>query len=230
MSNEVLRSGTLFFIALILALSIHEAAHAFAALWMGDTTAKDRGRLTLNPVAHLDPLGTMLLLFLAFQNMGIGWAKPVPVDPTRFHHPRRGMGVVAFAGPLSNLFQAVIGINLYVVVVHFAQPAFHEPKALLLLFLDFVRIYFQVNLSLAAFNLLPIYPLDGAKVLSAILPSRWSRAFDLFFLRFGMWPLVGVVLWEWILPFPGPISLIMGPFSQILVKIVSYSVFWAQGF
>jgi Zn-dependent protease len=87
MSNEVLRSGTLFFIALILALSIHEAAHAFAALWMGDTTAKDRGRLTLNPVAHLDPLGTMLLLFLAFQNMGIGWAKPVPVDPTRFHHP-----------------------------------------------------------------------------------------------------------------------------------------------
>jgi Zn-dependent protease len=86
-----------------------------------------------------------------------------------------------------------------------------------------VRIYFQVNLSLAAFNLLPIYPLDGAKVLSAILPSRWSRAFDLFFLRFGMWPLVGVVLWEWILPFPGPISLIMGPFSQILVKIVSYS-------
>lgn len=226
MTNESLRSGTLFFITLILALSLHEFAHALAALLLGDTTAKDRGRLSLNPMNHLDPLGTMMLLFLAFQNIGIGWAKPVPVDPTRFKNSHRGMGIVSIAGPLSNLLQAIVGFNLYVGVVQFIIPAMQEPSAFLILISDFLQIYVQVNLSLAAFNLLPIYPLDGAKVLSALLPPRLSRNFDLLFLRLGMWPLVGVVLWEWILPFPGPISLIMGPFLEFLLKMTSYSAFW----
>lgn len=228
MASEALRTGTLYFLALVIALSLHEFSHALAALSLGDTTAKDRGRFTLNPVAHLDPLGTLLLLFLAFQGVGIGWARPVPVDPSHLRgNMRRSMGVVALAGPFSNLLQAVIGFNLYLAFAVFIVPHLAVGNQGVALAADFLEVFVRVNLSLAAFNLIPLYPLDGAKVLSAVLPGDWSRRLDVFFLRVGMWPLVLVVLWDWILPVRGPLSWILGPVLQFLLRLVAYTGFWA---
>lgn len=114
----------------------------------------------------------------------------------------------------------LIGLSRFII------PAMHGPSAFLILISDFLQIYVQVNLSLAAANLLPIYPLDGAKVLSALPTPSMEPQFRSFVSSFGDVAVGGVVLWEWILPFPGPISLIMGPFLEFLLKMTSYSAFW----
>ena len=110
MNPDQIRYGVLLFSALILSLSVHEAAHAYTAHLLGDDTAKRHGRLTLNPLAHLDQLGTIMIALIAFAGMGFGWAKPVPIDPLQFkvNSRHRDIGLVALAGPVSNLFQAIV--------------------------------------------------------------------------------------------------------------------------
>ncbi|HEX3111813.1 MAG TPA: site-2 protease family protein [Candidatus Eisenbacteria bacterium] len=156
---------------LLFALTFHEAAHGWMALRLGDPTAKLLGRLTLNPLAHLDPLGTLIFIIPPH----IGWAKPVPVDVRYLKHPRRDMMWIALAGPVSNVILAFLfgmllrGMNA---VGHdFASPA---ERALV----NMVAWSVVLNLSLAAFNLIPIFPLDGSKVLTGLLSPNAAARFQ----------------------------------------------------
>jgi Zn-dependent protease len=213
-SFEMVRTGTLFFLALVVALSVHEAAHAAMALLLGDSTAQEEGRLSLNPLRHMDPLGSLMLLWMAFQGVGVGWARPVPVNPLRLRWLRSGMGLVAFAGPLSNMLQAFLASRLLLVI-----PVTDVGTGLQLVG-DFCFVFAYVNVALALFNLLPVYPLDGLKVFSALLPGYWGRRLDFFALKFGMWPLVLLLLWEWLLPFPGVFQLFFSPVSRWVCRLM----------
>lgn len=147
----------------LFSLSFHEASHAYAAHKLGDDTAKNLGRLTLNPLKHLDPIGALAMLFF-----GIGWAKPVPILTRNFDHPKRGMIISAAAGPLSNLILSVVGVLLYVPFAYFlgSSNAFTSAVS------TFLYLFHYMNLALAVFNLLPIPPLDGSRVLFGFLPDR----------------------------------------------------------
>jgi Zn-dependent protease len=149
-----------FLISLLIAIDVHEFAHAWVANELGDPTARYQGRLSLNPLVHLDPMGTAMMLFSVFYGFGIGWGKPVPVDPRYLRKgPRVGMGLVAAAGPLSNLVLAAV----LAVPIRLGLP----PGLLRSLLL----IVISVNISIALFNLLPLPPLDGASILQGILST-----------------------------------------------------------
>lgn len=162
-----------YIIVLIFSVIVHEICHGYAALALGDETAKRAGRLTLNPLAHIDVFGSILFpLLLAISNAPIfGWAKPVPYDPRFLKNPKRASGLIALAGPASNFLLALIFAACIRLLV--AVPAFSISTELYLLFYIIVR----VNIALALFNLLPIPPLDGSGVLFSILPSslRWLQ-------------------------------------------------------
>jgi Zn-dependent protease len=147
----------------ILSISFHERSHAWAAWKLGDDTAYLAGRLTMNPLAHLDLFGFLMVLFV-----GIGWAKPVPINPVRFRGPmKRGIVLVSVAGPVSNLILAFLSSFLY-----FGTAALIGTGTLGSLLLTFFGTMIYLNISLAVFNFLPVPPLDGYKVLGAVLPNR----------------------------------------------------------
>jgi Zn-dependent protease len=152
---------------LILSIGIHEFAHAWAANELGDPTARYQGRLSLNPLVHLDPLGTLMIVLTTFTGFGIGWGKPVPVNPYYLRNgPRVGMGMVAAAGPASNLILA----SLLAVPVRLGLPM---PN----LIVNLIWLTALINIGLAVFNLIPIFPLDGYNVLIGILStirSPWA--------------------------------------------------------
>jgi Zn-dependent protease len=155
----------------LLALTIHEVAHGWVADRLGDPTARLQGRLTLNPLAHLDPIGA-----LAFVLIGFGWAKPVPVGVRGLRNPRRDMMLVALAGPISNLLLAVGAAFVYRMV---PWNAFGREWAWLIIpALHLLQAGVWVNVMLAVFNLLPIPPLDGSRVMSGLLPLRQAIAYD----------------------------------------------------
>ncbi len=150
-----------FAVALIAALTVHEFSHAYVANYLGDDTARLQGRISLNPLRHLDPAGTLMIVIASLIGIGIGWGKPVPVNPYRLRmDPRAGMAVVAAAGPISNILQAAVGSVLL-------QSGIFSSSAISHLILTII----VVNVSLAVFNMLPISPLDGFRVLVGILPS-----------------------------------------------------------
>ena len=142
---------------LLFALCFHEFSHAYMAYRLGDNTAARMGRLTLNPMAHLDPIGSLMILFVGF-----GWAKPVPVDPRHFNNPRIGMMQVAFAGPASNLLLgAIAGLCI----------RFFMPMMSVVVF----KVFFNftiINLALCMFNLIPVHPLDGSQIFSGYMMSK----------------------------------------------------------
>ncbi len=155
---------------IIFSVIVHENAHGIAAFLLGDKTAKNAGRLSLNPIKHIDPFGSVLLpLILAFTGMPIfGYAKPVPINPRYFKDQRRGMMLTAAAGPASNLLTAAFFAQLYKFIV---------PLSLYSQILSFVVL---INVVLAVFNLLPIPPLDGSKVLAGFIPSSMLKSYYRF--------------------------------------------------
>ena len=161
----------------MLAVIIHELSHGLAALYFGDDTARRAGRLTLNPLKHIDPVGTILLpLFLRLMQSPFvfGWAKPVPVNPLNLRHPRRDMLWVGAAGPASNFLMAAAA----------AAALKGAASWLPLLAAELGKYFVLVNLVLGTFNLLPIPPLDGSRVLAGVLPVRWAGIF-IFLERWG---------------------------------------------
>jgi len=150
--------------AILIAFTIHEFAHAYAAELLGDSTAKSLGRLTLNPIAHIHGLGFILLLVAGF-----GWGKPVPFNPGNLKNPKWGSAIIGFAGPLSNLLLAIVTIIILAVLG--SQGLLH-PNSLLTIFLIFLV---QFNIILMVFNLIPLPPLDGSKILFAIIPDRMNH-------------------------------------------------------
>lgn len=180
----------LFVAILIPSVMLHEVAHGVFAFRLGDPTARDAGRLTLNPIRHADPFGSVLLpgmLALAGQNV-FGWAKPVPVNPSRFARPIEGMALTALAGPATNLTLAL--------VVGFLGP-FREQAGIIVVDQDtlLVRLLFGVvvvNAALAVFNMLPIPPLDGSRLLPLVLPPGGRRAYARFS-QYGFLILIALV-------------------------------------
>ena len=153
--------------AFLLALTCHEVAHGYVAKRLGDPTADEQGRLTLNPIKHISLLGTIifpLLLYFAHSPVIFGWAKPVPVDPRYFRRPLRGMMWVGMAGPVANFILAIIAA----IVFRLLAPLASEQSVLL----EFVLVFMLVNLVLGFFNLIPIPPLDGSRIVSGLLPRN----------------------------------------------------------
>lgn len=159
--------------AILIALSVHECAHAWAAYKLGDPTAKNFGRLTINPLKHLDPLGVLCMVVARF-----GWARPVPVNSRNLKNPKRDMVLVSLAGPAANIVLAFIGLLVLRILQVFLLPAL-SPVSLgsfgtgaIVMLLEFLVLFCMLNAGLAIFNLLPIPPLDGSHLLALILPSR----------------------------------------------------------
>jgi len=164
----------LFLIPMLLSLSVHEWAHAWSAWRLGDDTAARQGRLTLNPLVHIDILGTFLLPLLG---VPFGWANPVPINPGRFRQSvniRWGVMLTAAAGPLSNLLLAVLCIVMKVATMHFDADAATQG------FQAFLDMMFSMNVALAIFNVLPVPPLDGSRIADALVPDALRPAWETF--------------------------------------------------
>ncbi len=192
----------IFFASLLIALTVHEFSHALAADKLGDPTAKMMGRLSLNPRAHLDPIGTLMILFTGF-----GWGKPVPFNPLYLESPRRDSALISFAGPISNIITAIIIALPY----RLGLPIFQDK-----LIFELIITAVSINIGLAVFNLLPIYPLDGFRIVGGLLPPslapRWemTASYGIFFLLFLVF-------------IPSNFSLINGfviPLSRTLLNLI----------
>ncbi len=196
----------MFILALVISISVHEFSHAWSASELGDPTARNLGRLTLNPVKHFDPLGALMIVFMSISGWGIGWGKPVPVNPYNLRtNPRVGMGLTSAAGPFSNLVLAAL----------FALPlrlGWVGPGLLGV----FLSVMVTVNVGLALFNLIPLPPLDGFSVVQGILATfrtRWAYEWGDKLDRlapFGPVLLLGLLSLGWFTGF-SPLSWLLGP-------------------
>lgn len=194
----------IWILAFVVAITIHEASHAFMADRLGDPTARLMGRLSLNPLVHYDPIGTSLLLGLSIMRalgapvIPFGWAKPVEFDPYNLKNPRRDSALISFAGPASNLIVALI-----ISLIGRINPLFS------LIAVPFIIL----NVSLAIFNLVPIHPLDGGKILVGLLPAKYAYEVENFLSRFGTLLLIFLIF-----PSFGGSSLI----SQFISPVINF--------
>lgn len=171
-------------IGFLVGFTIHESSHALMAYVLGDPTAKNKGRLTLNPLAHLHPLGTLSILLL-----GLGWGKPVPVDATRLRPgPKVGMALVGLAGPLANLLTAaLLAIPLRLHLIPFMP---RKIGGFIISYGLLLSLVVWMNIGMAIFNLIPLMPLDGSRLLSVLLPSRWFNILS----RYELYGLILIIL------------------------------------
>lgn len=192
---------------LVLSITLHEFAHAFAADRLGDPTARAAGRLTLNPFAHIDLFGTIFLPFTLMVISGgtfaFGWGKPTPYDPYNLRHPRRDAGIISLAGPLSNLLLAIL-VSLLIRVLPYGYAVFLLPLMI-------------INVGLMIFNLIPVGPLDGQKIIFGLLPRNLAYEYQIVMGRYGT-----LILLLLILPIFGssPINAIMSPAINFITHLL----------
>ena len=194
----------------LICLPFHEFSHALTAYCLGDDTAKRQGRLTLHPGAHLDLFGTLMLVLA-----GIGFAKPVPISPYRFRHRKLGMALTAAAGPLSNLLLAFLSMAVFRVICFFVEP---NTMPWIICYIVFVNILASVNISLAVFNLLPLFPLDGFRIFSLFLPEKWTYQLE----KYHQWITYGVLLLVFLGVFDRPMTYIHSWFIDLFVTILHF--------
>lgn len=200
---------TIIFIAiLILSIVLHELAHGYAANWLGDPTARLAGRLTLNPVSHIDPLGSIIIpavLFFSGTGFMFGWAKPVPYNPYNLRNQRWGEAFVAAAGPLTNLLLAFI----FALLIRMSGALGLSPA-----FIDIANFIVLMNIVLALFNAIPLPPLDGSKVLMAILPYNLAQKYQAFGYAIARLGFVGMFLVLFVF-----IQVLSHPFGNLVYAI-----------
>lgn len=205
----------------VLALSMHELAHGYAAYKMGDPTARNEGRLSLNPLAHLDPIGFLMMLLLGF-----GWAKPVPVNPRNFRDPKKGMAVTSFAGPCMNLILAFASGLLCSLLIQFGYiPALVNEFSPLSVLSYTLYVFTLLNIGLALFNLIPLPPLDGSNILLSFLkPAAASKYLQIrYYTRYIFLGLVAVsYLADRIRLFSYIDYIIWWPFDTLRYKLIEW--------
>jgi Zn-dependent protease len=195
-------------VGFVMAIIIHEVAHGYVADRLGDPTARLMGRLTLNPIPHIDILGTIvlpLMLVLLKSPFVFGWAKPVPIDPYNLQNPKKDTALISLAGPAANLILAII-LSIFLRILLAIFPG----ETLFSLFYYLI----EFNVILAIFNLIPIHPLDGGKILVGLLPDKEAREVDAFLTRFGM-----ILLFFIIFPILGSNSLI-SPIINPIINVI----------
>lgn len=208
--------------AVLVTLTIHEYSHGYAANKLGDNTAKTQGRLTLNPIKHIDPVGALCMLFFGF-----GWAKPVPVNPRNFKNYRRGFAIVALAGPLSNIIMSFLSAGVYLLIYALVRDVAFESTfaySLVVNTLNFFWVFHTINIGIAIFNLIPIPPLDGSRILNVILPPKTYFAImkherTIYYVLLG-WLLLGDFVVSFLLSIP---FIAFNPILSFVVKIFSLS-------
>lgn len=191
----------LTFGGLLLSITLHEFAHCWVTDKLGDPTPRSKGRLTLDPRAHLDPLGTLMILFTNF-----GWGKPAPFDPYNLKNPLRDTALIAAAGPITNLAVALIlSLILQLGLANVAWLQFAIAQTMV------------INVMLAVFNLIPVYPLDGSKILIGLLPRQTAIEYDTTMQRYGMWILLLLIFpWNGV----SPVSQLLSPIINMILDVL----------
>lgn len=219
----------MFFVYLIpvilVSLSFHELSHGLASYRLGDPTARDAGRLTLNPLKHLDPLGTIMIIASSISGFGLGWAKPVPFNPLYYKNRKAGTVLVSIAGPLSNILLAFLfyfplyyfGIK-YGYLNYIYDSSIYSDLSIPAVIFNLSKLFFAINVSLAVFNIIPVPPLDGSKILTAILPSNY------YFRLMQYERYVGMVFIAVILVWPKALNIIIDPLFTVVADAIDFIV------
>jgi Zn-dependent protease len=207
MELTLIQKIAVFALPVIFAITLHEAAHGYAALKFGDTTAKMLGRITLNPLKHIDPIGTILVPVVAYLSSGFlfGWAKPVPVNFSHLRRPKQDMLWVAAAGPGANILMAVFWAGMIKLAHLMPGSDYAQPLAIM------GSAGVMINAVLAALNLLPIPPLDGGRIAVSLLPSRWAILLSNVE-RYGLFIVLGLL-------FTGLLNTLIGPIIDLVQNI-----------
>ena len=210
--NEIIQTIAIYALPVIFAITLHEAAHAYAAKYFGDLTAYSQGRMSLNPVRHIDPFGTILiplLLALLSSPFIFGYAKPVPVDFSRLRNPKKQMAWVALAGPLANLVMAFLWMLSYFVL---QSAGINE-----VFFLEMAEAGVKINLILFAFNLFPLPPLDGGRIMTSILPNRYAFRFARIE-PYGFFIVLGLMMLNLLSYWMKPVMMLAAMLLQVLIS------------